>query len=242
MKLSRLLYGGQTLIEEVPVIHGGTAINVGALVMKGATPGTNNGAAIIGAPTYANTIGLTMEPVASTASDTTIAGTVYSKYKVCVNPDAIFMAEYDQSTTISGTSSGTALTVSSLEDNIDAGWIFVVSGTSTDTTGELRYITASASGGCTLKTAFSTNLDGTEKLIKILPKYHKLVDLNTAADKIKTAAAAGTGKLQIIANYFSADGIAITELDPVKHSGLKLTGAKFYSELLVKDNIYRTGS
>lgn len=237
MQLDHLLYGGQEQVRDVVVRHGATAIAKGAVVMKGATPGTNNGMAIVGSGSAVDVIGVLLESVATTETDSDISGDTQILKKCVISPDAVYLVEYDQADTIAGTSSTTTFTLGSLEDDIDGGWIFVVTGDPTSTAGDLRHIVASTAGSCTTSSSFSTDLAGGTQ-IKILPVWHQLLKLNTAATKIGSDAGAGSGRFTILENYFQADGIPFQRLDPVKWQNTNdLTNAKFYAKIIANNHV-----
>jgi hypothetical protein len=117
-------------------------------------------------------------------------------------------------------SSGTTVTVTSLEDNIDTGWLYVVSGTGL---GQLEFMAQSSSGSAVTATAFGTALDTTSLMIKILPLYHQLVkyDIATATveTKLGTDAAVGSGRFNIILNHIVRNGLDEI-LNPSQHDNL----------------------
>lgn len=257
MILSRLQMGGQERREAYVTRTGGTTINQGAVLIAGTTDGTNLGMAIVGAAPYTNVVGVTPSRVPTALStintpayvDSSQVTPVDTQQELIVNPDAAFFAEYDQTSTLTGTSSGTTLTITSLAGTLAGGWIYVVAGSTGSGTnpagtncGLLLAIKASTSGSCTLYTAPAVALDGTETLIKIQPRFTQLVNLNTTADKIASVAAAATGKISILENYFRAPGYPDQKLLPTKHTGLVLPNVNtvlnpplispvFYSEI-----------
>ena len=125
--------------------------------------------------------------------------------------------------------------LSTIEDNIDGGWVYAVSGTGI---GILQVITAA--DGSTITTKTATGWDSTTTLIKILPQWHTLVKLNSAATMIGTDAAAGSGLITILENWVEADSIGLAPLDATLHSGL--TGlnnrnVKFYADIIFRNHV-----
>jgi len=123
---------------------------------------------------------------------------------VIANPHALYMAAYDQADAVSHThaESGTAITITSIEDNIDGGWIYTTDGTDSSATyeGELRYITAD--DGTDLTVDSTLTVDTSSDFIKLLPIGHRLVGLNAEATGLtSTAAASSTVYLEIVENW-----------------------------------------
>lgn len=240
MKFAYDLQGNSEILRDVAVYGAGVDIVEGAVVMRGATPGTNGGQAIVGAATYVDVIGVlkTLHDY-SVVGDSAIAGTSWVKHPVIINPFAVYNAEYDVDSAISvASSSTTTVTITSLEDNIDAGWLYAVAGTGI---GRLEFLTSSGSGTCTTKAA--SGWDSTTTVIKILPQWHELVDLTTAGTLIKTAAAAATGTLTVLENYIEADSIGKAPLDPTVHSGLtglNSRNVKFSADIIFRNHVLNT--
>ncbi len=123
---------------------------------------------------------------------------------VIANPHALYYAFYDQADAISITTGAatTTLTVSSLENHIDSGWMYTTDGTDSSATyvGSLRYLTASASGTATMDSADTT--DTSSDIILLLPIGHRLTQLNAESTGLGTTAAAGAGLfLEVVENY-----------------------------------------
>lgn len=210
-------------IVQYPAYGGGANIEEGAVVVKGATPGTNQGFVILPAnlaSNLANVVGVIGAQNANTSAgvDNIQAGTVYSTKPVMINPDAIYLAEYSQAAgdllTVVSTS-GTTVTIASLEDDIDGGWLYAVAGTGI---GQLQYITTAAAGSCTTKTA--TGWDNTTRVIKILPRFHENAILSDAGRKLGTQAAVGGTGYVVLENMIEADSVPAAILNPLAHSGL----------------------
>lgn len=208
-----------------PVKHGGATIVDGALLMPGVTAETDLGVLILATSAGADAVGLLQGSLASTVSDTLVAGTVWNQRLVHpVTPMRIIDAAYDLTDTAAvASSSGTTLTITSLEDNIDTSYVYGVAGTGI---GGLYFVAQSSSGSCVTKTA--TGYDSTTTVIKIPRLFHQLVKLNAASDKIGTDAAAGSYTCVVLQNKIQRNG-AIEILDPVKHSGL--TGLNAFGDL-----------
>ena len=240
MEVFRTLAGNPAFSRDFTVRHGSTTVQAGALVMRGATGEQDFGMAIVGAPAYVDVIGVLLEELLSSVTDSTILGTTDNRRKVAIAPFGSYLAEYSQAAADDvavTSSSSTTITVGSLEDNIDGGFIFVNAGTASQR--ELRYLTASASGSATMKSALTTNLTSADSILKILPRLHQLVDLNTASVSVLTAAAAGTGRLTVVENYIKDVNIPMQPLSPVTHGALTLSSrGKLYAELTLINHAF----
>lgn len=226
---------GRTRTVKMPVTGSGTAIVDAALLMRGVTAGTDLGLVILATGAGADTVGY-LKGAHAVAADSVVAGTLWT-YREIEIPDSIELQEleYSQADTMAvASTSGTTVTVTSLEDNIDTGWLYAVSGTGA---GKLAFLTASAAGSATSKTA--TGWDSTTTLIKIVPICHKIVKLNTAGTKIGTDAAAGSYTVFVFETWFQAKGYSKQLLDPTKHDDLTLTNARFFARLAIRANAGR---
>src|SRR3990167_1481579 len=194
----------ESLQYKWPVRHGGTAIEDGALLMPGVTAETNEGAWIVASSAAADAIGTCIGKIATTEDNTDPSdGTPWLFWPVSpIFPGVVVEADYDLTDDMDVASTSTVTTtITSLEDNIDNGWLYAVSGTGA---GLLAFIITSASGSCTHGTA--TAWDSTTDVIKILPLFHQLAKLNTAADKIGSDAAAGSWTIIVLQNWISNIG------------------------------------
>lgn len=233
MKVKRQL---ETLQYKWPVKHAATTLREGALLMPGVTAETDLGVLILATSAGADVAGVLKKQFASTESDTLVNGTVWNLRDVePIAPMYILEAEYDQSDTAAvASTSGTTVTVTSLEDNIDTSWLYGVSGTGA---GGLYFVATSASGSCVTKTA--TGWDSTTTIIKILRLFHQVAKLNATADKIGTDAGAGSYTCVVLNNYLRSGG-RVQYLDPTKNdamSGLNTSylASKFFAEIAVRN-------
>lgn len=238
MKAHYLLGGGGFNTKRYPLYSATTAIVEGAVIMKGATPGTNQGFGIIGAPAYPGVLGVTCQADSNTSAggDSKQDGTAYTRYKLVVNPDCVYQCELTDPTTTNiavASTSTVTVTITSLEDDIDGGWLW-------GNDGQVQWIATSAAGSCTTKTA--TSWTSANKVSRLLPLYKILLDLNTAGTKLLPAAAIGTGKVIVVENYIQFPGGKIDVLDPTKHSGItgatSALGFKMYSDILFQNHAF----
>lgn len=233
--MGRVATGGNPTRIIVPFTGKGTSQPNGTLVILGATADTDLGLAIPATGPFVNAVGW-LRGQHLTANDSVVAGTTWTMVEIeLTGYDKLSEAEYDQSTTslVSvASSSGTTVTITSLEDNIDTSWLYAVSGTGA---GKLAFLTASASGSCTTKTA--TGWDSTTKVIKIHRFGALLLDMLTGATlapKIKSAAAAPTGTVVVLETYFEDASHGRQQLNPTLHDNLTLTNARFFAKFLIK--------
>lgn len=231
------------ILTNMPIFGNGSDIPIGAFMMRGATPATNNGELILAAGTSAipDVLGILSElHDFSVTGDNLIDGTAFVTLPVEIqSPLRIIRIEYDPTSLIDATEAvnTTTITLSSLENNIDAAFLYVFSGTGA---GQTNYLTASGAGSATLKAAFGTDLDTTSNLMKILPRFHQLLGLNAAGTQLSSQAAAGavTG---IVIDSFIERGGHHAPLDPTKHDALtglnNLSNIKFSADIMLTNTI-----
>lgn len=225
----RVSSGKVPSIIKIPIIG---AVADGAFVTPGVTGETDLGFAILAAAAGTDAIGILKG--ANSTGDSLQAGTAYTLREVeLIDEYKILEVEYDQTDTMAvASNSGTTLTITSLEDDIDGSWIY------NTTVKELSYLVASASGSATQKTAMGWSANDT--CIKILRLFHPLVKYNTARTMLGTDAAAGTGTVCILENYIEDVNIGKVQLDPTKHDNLTLVSPRFYSRLVMRDTAGHT--
>lgn len=221
-----------------PVKNTAAAIADGAILMPGVTAETDLGVLIPGTGAIADAVGTLTGPILAADTNTLVDGTAWLTKPVCpIAPMAVVRVDYDlvDDADVASTS-GTTVTISSLEDNIDTSYLYAVSGTGA---GLLAFVATSASGSCVTKTA--TGWDSTTDVIKILRLFHQLAKINSTSDKIGTDAAAGSWTIVVLQNYISHVGRPSDVLDPTKHdnlSGLSATGmgTRFYADVAVRNS------
>jgi hypothetical protein len=231
MKFHYDIAGCQQIYEDIPVYGNGAAMLEGAAVVKGATAGTNQGFAILAPTGLAGVLGILGEvhALVTAGLDSKQDGTAYTFRKVLINPFAVILAEWDTGAIAIASVVTVTPTITSLENDIDGGWLL-------GSDGQLQYITTSASGSCTTKTA--TGWTSAITVQKITPLFHATGTLNSTSTKLNQAAAAGTGKIRVKQNYIKANGLPFQKLDPTKHSGLILTRPVAYSDIIFTDHAY----
>lgn len=241
MKFAYDLTGADPIVRDYPVFGNSANINLGAVVIRGATAGTNQPFAILGASPLTDVLGVMIEPhtSAAAADDSNTTGTRFIERKIIINPFAVYRVEYDLTDTAAvASTSGTTVTITSLENDIDGGYLYAPGGTGI---GRLAFIVTSAAGSCTTKE--TTGWGDNTTVIKILPLWHQLVLFNSTFDKLGTNAAAGASEVTVLQNYIEADGIGLVRLSPVIHSGLTgldLRNVKFYADIIFRNHALNT--
>lgn len=225
----------------LPIYGAGLDIPKGALLMRGATPATDNGALILATSAAADSIGILGElHDYSVTGDSLVAGTNFVTHPVePLTPWRIVRIDYSLASsdliTCTEAVNSTTMTVASLEDNIDTAFVYVAAGLGI---GQTNYLTASASGSCTLKAAFGTSLDTTSMFVKILPRFHPLAVLTSDGTKLSSTDAVGTWTVCIIDNYILRVN-GQQQLDPTKHSALtglnNDTSLRFIADVAIRN-------
>lgn len=243
MGLNAIFKDNKHDIVNLPIYGGGADVLQGAFLKRGPTPGTDNGMLVkaSGASATPDIIGRLASMLDySVDGETLIAGTSFvTKPVILAHNFRIHRIEYDLTSVIAATQavSTTTITLTSLEDNIDAAFLYVVSGLGL---GQTNYLTASASGSATLKAAFGTSLDTTSNLIKILPRFHPLISLNSDGTKLASQAAAGAINAMVIDTWIQR-GSRLEQFNPVKHAALtglnSVKGLHFYADVAFRDTI-----
>lgn len=239
----RIVNYGPDNVTNLPVTGGGTAMVAGALLKRGPTPGTNNGMLVLAS---ANTtaaidaVGILREAHA-VADDTDIGGTIFKTHPIqIIVPGRVVRVEYSLASgdllACTQAVSTTTMTVTSLEDDIDAAFLYVGVGTGI---GQTNYLTAAASGSCTLKAAFGTSLDTTSKFAKILPRFHPKAALSADGTKLATFAAVGVHTVTVLDTYIERNN-RMEQFNPVKHAALTglnlLRDFHIYADLVIRDS------
>jgi hypothetical protein len=231
-----------------PIFGSGSDILAGALLKRGATPGTNNGELIqadSNTTAAADALGVLMGlHDYSVVGDNLIAGTAFVTNKVeLLSPARIVRAEYQLSSAGTGAIAATqavtttTITLTNLEDDIDAAFLYVVGGLGV---GQTNYLTASAAGSATLKAAFGTSLDTTSYIVKILPRFHQFAGLSSDGTRLATYAAVGVHTVMVLDTYIIRSGRE-EQMDPVKHAALtglnSLRSLRFEADLMFRNTI-----
>lgn len=221
--------GAEPIIRDYPIYGAGVDILPNSVVIRGATPGTNGGQLITGAATACtDTVGVLQQlHDYSVVGDSLILGTAWVQEKVLINPFAVYRAQYSAGAIAIASVSTTTVTITSLEDNIDAGWLL-------GSDGQIQFLTASAAGSASSKT--NSGWTSAITVQKILPVFHQLGTIATGGADLNHAAAVGIASIVNLDNWIQARGIPLQRLDPTKHSGLILVNPKIYSDIRFKSH------
>jgi len=228
-----------------PIFGNSADVKVGAFLKRGTTAETDLGTLMKASGTSAQPDILAILSELHDFSDTgdaLVDGTTFVTHDCeLVVPTRVLQLEYDKDSKIDATQAvnSTTITITSLENNIDTAFLYVTAGTGA---GQTNFLTASASGSATLKAAFGTNLDTTSDLIKILPRFHQVIGLNSDGTKLSSQAAAGSVTGLVLDNFIQRGGGSLEQLDWTKHDALKglPTRTKFYSDLVLRNTAIYT--
>jgi len=230
----------------VPVDGAGSDIASGAILMPGVTEAgstsDNYGTAILGTTAAANSIGVlvAIHDYSEVGDSETYSGTAHVWGEVDpFYPGCLVAAEYDTTDTmaIASMQSTTQVRVTSIEDHLSGGWLYVYSGTGV---GQLLYIIYDDATDLFLKSAPTTALVAADSaLVKIPPLFHPLLKLSSDGTKIGTDAAAGSWTARIVRNQFKYDGQeGWIDLDPGLHHNLQLDGKHpMFRSIVVPANV-----
>ncbi len=229
----------------LPIYGGAADVKRGAFLARGATPGTNNGALILatGASAVPDIIGVLQEKLTyATDGETLIGGTAFvTKAVMLAHPFRIHRVSYAMTSsdliTCTQAVSTTTMTVTSLEDDIDAAFVYVAAGVGI---GQTNYLAASAAGACTLKASFGTSLDTSSKFVKVLPRFHPLTALSADGTQLTSQAAAGGVKVIVIDTFIERNN-KIEQFNPTKHAALtglnSLRSFRIWADIAIRDTI-----
>lgn len=136
-------------------------------------------------------------------------------------------------------STSTVLTAATMDDNLDASWVYIVSGTGA---GQLRFIKAADTTTLTVNTAWTTTPDSTSKMIIIrnvgIPTGGTI--FNTTFDKFLSALDNTTAQKCIVLKNFCEGPFGVQEMDITRNSfleadGLSNRGVRFFSHIIFFD-------
>lgn len=232
------------LVRDVPVYDASDIIK-GQALTYGAT--TRGAVLIDAAATAADIIAVSNEKVTASTTDLTTGTIVYCK--AILNPDAVYLAQYDDTEAndidvVSATT--TAITLGSCDDDLDGSWIYVNSGTGQ---GQLVFIGAASSTVMTLDTTSAMAVCASDSDVILIRKPWKHAgtggkDLDSTFAKLATDEDE-TGEIAVLENYIEAATIAHQPLRPGSHHALENLhnqSVKFYSDIYFTDHCLRGAS
>lgn len=240
------MYFLKDLVQAEPVyrnfpLKNAVAFTDGCAVKLDSTAATTE--VTIQASTWIDNVGVYCGP-SITSSGTVAAGT--SQYgKILINPFAIYMAEYDQTTTITATNYASKVVTATSEGKAGDWLLNTTSGGTAR--GQLLYI-ASTSTTASMTSLSTPNVTPgtTDTYVHIrglltgqLAAQYARIDLNTAATGIKTGSSYGGVGINLLDNHIrSSKGTALQPLRRATHDNTLDTDYKVYGEIMFPDNIW----
>ncbi len=171
--------------------------------------------------------------------DATTYGVRYRKITP-IFPSSIIEAEYSQydaagtanvvGSGITGTAAASALAATCTTDTLIGGWFYFVTGACA---GFLVYVTDNSTSAVTLASALPAAVVTTDDALVICPPNVRLVDFDATFTGLKSSLTDGGNYVVGISTWIDAPGIAKTKLDRELHSGLIITGARFYHQFVI---------
>lgn len=239
-----------TRLMDVQIYGAAADIQEGAVIIPGTTEGTDQSSGILGTGACADAIGLLQElhDYSVSGDHDPGAGTKFgdpTRKVMPFLPGCEVAAEIDQATVLDvATVSGANHTITSIEDDIGGGWLYVVSGTGL---GQLYFVKTEASDVLALKSTPGTTLvAGTSKVIVTRPKFWQKHKLSSNATKIIVSTTAGSLPWVLLKTEYKCDGEeGWLELDPTKHNALTGLNGKnpaFRYIMSPRDTLFNPGS
>lgn len=232
--------GANPVVRDCPLDDSGEVIKGEPLTHGATTAGAHLITASVSSA--ANIVGVCHETITPTSTD--LATGTINFAKVIINPDSIWLAQWDddESADIDVVSStDTATTTGSNDDDLEGSWIYINSGTGV---GQLAFIGEATTTVMTLDTttAWTTTPDSaSDCLIIRKPWLHAGgVDLSAGGDELDSALTA-TAEILILENYIGSTKRAFAPLRPRQHhmlEGLNNDNVKFFSDIFFMDNIF----
>ena len=230
-------------VLRLPVFANATGISEGTLLIPGVTADQDMGVLIpapgAGTNVATKAVGLANRTVANadrTDADPDGGGSATFgtlEPVAIINPGDLLCIEYNDTSQIDVASySAPTVTITSLADIWDGGWVYVAQDVSTETgIGQLGYIETSASGSVGCRDNFTTALDSTSDVIMIVPVGRLLVARSavsaTRTTQLNTYAASTNyvTLFSILKNELKYQGKnGWVQMQPQLHSNLQLSG------------------
>lgn len=243
-------------VLNLPVFANAVGISEGTLLIPGVTADQDMGVLIpapgAGTNVATKAVGLANRTIANadrTDADPDGGGSATFgtlEPVALIKPGDLLCAEYNDTSQIDVASySAPTLTITSLADIWDGGWVYVAQDVSTETgIGQLGYIEVSASGSCGVRDNFTTALDSTSDVVLIIPIGRLLVARSavsaTRSTELNTYAASTNyvTLFTVIKNELTYQGKnGWVQMIPQTHSNLQLSGLspKFRSVGYLRD-------
>lgn len=263
MSVTQVVESSNKRLFLFPFSGAGSSVAAGALVMPGATNGTNEGVAIpvtassnlhgVGVLAELHNFGLSGDALQTTlvpwfpGNGRAFRSSAFSQFpsrqvELFDNATIIRMDYSLVSTVAVASATATVLTITSEVAGFGGGFVYYNAGTGI---GELKFLASSAAGIATLVSASGTTADSTTKLTKVLPYFYDtpiwLVNTATAPTLLDSVAGDGTGRAVVLGSFISKNGIEDV-LDPKSYHGAtglnNITGFALYSLLGMVDTAF----
>lgn len=259
---------GRTLVSKYidmnylfPFSGAGVDVPVGAFVQAGLTAGTNVGVAIPGVATAGDAtnfhIGVLGEmhdfSVSGDATTQTLvtwfpgfgaADSACPSHAIQLGRTAnVVKLPYDLTSTVTVTSAtSTVISITSAENSLDGGFIYVNAGTGI---GQLEFIKSSTTSDITVIAAMTTTLGASSRLTKVLPHFHQfptwLVNTTVQGTQLASQAAVGTGRGVNLGSFIVRNGLE-SRLDPKAFNNTQslnsLASFELYSFYVLNNSIF----
>jgi len=157
-------------------------------------------------------------------------------------PSSVIEAEYAQAdaagtsnlaTSITGSAAGTSLAATiTTADVLIGGWIYITNGACA---GFLSYITDNSTSAITIANALPAALVAADDVIIVGPPNARKLDFDATYSGIKSVYDDNSWADYVvgISTWIDAPGIGKTKLSRDVHSGLVITGARFYHQFVI---------
>ena len=235
--------GHNTEVLNLPVYAAAVGISEGTLLIPGVTADQDMGVLIpapgAGTNVATKAVGIANRTIANAdRTDANPDGGTDATFGTLepvalIHPGDLLCIDYNDTVQIDVASySAPTVTITSLQDVFDGGWIYVAQDVSTETgIGQLGYLEVSASGSVGVRDNFTTALDSTSDVIMILPAGRLLVARSavsaTRGTELNTYAASTNyvTLFSIIKNEFIYNGKnGWVQMIPQLHSNMQLSG------------------
>lgn len=204
-----------------------------------------------------NVCGILCEQVAASGATylpfTVSATGTWTRKKILVNPNAVFMIEYARkdragtACTDTGFAFSAAATVSTTSpdcgtsDTMNGSWLYFLDGSNA---GYLHNVldsaTSATAGVAVLRTAIVNAVLAADTELVIQPALDYSFDMNVTYTDVKSEwiLASRDNRFVGIDFWIQAPGIPLQKLDASKHDGLKIDNARFFHEVMINNHYF----
>lgn len=223
-------------------IYNATSMTAGQGLIWGVDATSTSTCCLINMANKADNIFAILEETPSLVASNIGTPLVYQALCSLVVNSRVHKVYYDQNLSTDldvSSSTSTVLTAATMDDNLDASWLYIQSGTGA---GQLRYIKAADTTTLTVNTAFTTTPDATSDFIIIrnvgIPTGGTI--FNTTFDKFLAALDNTTAQKCIVLKNFCEGPFGVVEMDVNRNGfleadGLQNRGVRFFSHIIFFD-------